>query len=130
MDLGLTDKVAVITGAVGGMGEACARILIDEGAKVVLADLRDDGGEELARELGDALYVHTDVTEPDDVTRMVDAALERFGTIDILINTAGIGGRGVASVADVEGWDRQFAVHVRGAAACIKEVTDRAMIPK
>jgi 3alpha(or 20beta)-hydroxysteroid dehydrogenase len=129
MDLGLAGKVAVITGAVGGMGEECARILTDEGAKVVLADLRDEGGEELARELGDALYVHTDVTEPEQVTRMVDGAMDRFGTIDILINTAGIGGRGVASAADVEGWDRQFAVHVRGTAACIKEVTDRAMIP-
>ena len=96
MDLGLKDKVAVITGAVGGMGEECARILVDEGAKVVLADILDAAGEALATDLGDALYVHVDVTQPDDVRNMVDRALEAYGSIDILINTAGIGGRGVA----------------------------------
>ncbi len=130
MDLGLKDKVAVITGAVGGMGEECARILVDEGAKVVLADILDEAGEALATDLGDALYVHVDVTQPDDMRNMVDRALEAFGSIDILINTAGIGGRGVGSVAEVDKWDYLFAVHVRGTAACIKEVTERAMIPQ
>lgn len=127
MDLELKDKVAVITGAVGGMGEESARILVDEGAKVVLADMRDEQGEELACELGDAIYVHTDVTQVADITRMVDRALETFGTVDILINTAGIGGRGATTPED---WDRQWAVHVRGTAFSIKEVTERVMIPK
>ena len=127
MDLGLKDKVAVITGAVGGMGEESARILIDEGAKVVLADICDEQGEALATELGRAIYVHTDVTQVADLANMVDKALEAFGTIDILINTAGIGGRGMTSP---EQWDMEWAVHVRGTAFSIKEVTERVMIPK
>ena len=127
MDLGLRDKVAVITGAVGGMGEESARILVDEGAKVVLADIRDEQGAALATELDGAIYVHTDVTQAEDIAHMVDRALEAFGAIDILINTAGIGGRGMTSP---EQWDREWAVHVRGTAFCIKEVTERVMIPK
>lgn len=127
MDLGFEGKRAVITGAVGGMGEECARILIDEGAKVVLADILDEQGQALADELGNAIYVHTDVTVPEDISKMVDRALEAFGTIDILINTAGIGGRGIETA---EQWDFLFAVHVRGTAFCIKEVTERVMIPK
>lgn len=132
MDLAFEDKVAVITGGVGGMGEASARILVEEGARVVLADVLDEQGNALAAELNAnqdaarALYVHVDVTEPNDIRRMVDRALETFGTIDILINTAGIGGRGVESAAQ---WDHLLAVHVRGTAFCIKEVTERVMIP-
>ena len=129
MDLGLKGKVAVITGAVGGMGEASARILVAEGAKVVLADIRDEDGAALAEELGDAIYVHVDVTSADNITAMVDRALEAFGTIDILINTAGIGGSAVRNLPEQEQWERMFAVHVRGTAACIKEVTERVMIP-
>jgi NAD(P)-dependent dehydrogenase (short-subunit alcohol dehydrogenase family) len=125
MDLGLAGKVAVITGGVGGMGEESARILVDEGAKVVLADVRDEQGPALARSLGDAIYVHTDVTNEDDIAHLVDVALEKFGTIDILINTAGLGG----GAKTVEEWDRMFAVHVRGTAMCIKQVTERVMIP-
>jgi len=129
MDLGFKDKVAVITGAVGGMGEEAARVLVAEGAKVVLADIRDDLGQALADELGDAVYVHVDVTDYADITQMVDRALEAYGTIDILINTAGIGGSAVRNLPEQEQWDRMFAVHVRGTAACIKEVTERVMIP-
>jgi 3alpha(or 20beta)-hydroxysteroid dehydrogenase len=133
MDLGLEGKVAVITGAVGGMGEESARILIDEGAKVVLADILDEEGHALAASFNAgqgkarAVYVHADVTQPDDIRRMVDEALEAFETIDILINTAGIGGRGVQTAAQ---WDNMFAVHVRGTAFCIQEVTERVMIPR
>lgn len=126
MDLELWDKVAVITGAVGGMGEECARMLVEEGAKVVLADILDDEGRALAEELANAIYVHTDVTKPEEIRRMVDKALDAFGTIDILINTAGIGAR----IETTEQWDYMFAVHVRGTAFCIKEVTERVMIPK
>ena len=129
MDLGFENKVAVITGAVGGMGEECARILVEEGAKVVLADIRDEDGQALAAELGDAIYVHVDVTEAGNITHMVDQALESFGTIDILITTAGIGGSAVRTLPEQDQWDLMFAVHVRGTAACIKEVTERVMIP-
>ena len=132
MDLELEGKVAVITGAVGGMGEESARILLDEGASVVLADILDEQGQALAEELNAdagqvrAIYVHTDVTKPDDIGHLVDEALEAFGTIDILINTAGIGGRGIETA---EQWDYLLGVHVRGTAFCIKQVAERVMIP-
>jgi 3alpha(or 20beta)-hydroxysteroid dehydrogenase len=133
MDLGFEGKVAVITGGAGGMGEGCARTLVAEGAKVVVADILDDKGQKLAHELGgNAVYVHTDVTQYEDIRNMVDRALEAFGTIDILINTAGILQTGGFSSIEEEirSWDRMFAVHVRGTWLCIKEVTTRVMIPK
>jgi 3alpha(or 20beta)-hydroxysteroid dehydrogenase len=134
MDLGFGGKVAVITGGAGGMGEGCARTLVGEGAKVVIADVLDERGMALATELGNdnARYVHTDVTDYRQVRHMVDEALSAFGTIDILINTAGILQMGsLGSIDDeVAAWDRMFAVHVRGTWLCIKEVTERAMIPK
>jgi len=132
MDLGFKGKVAVITGAVGGMGEESARLLVAEGAKVVLADLRDEGGPDLAQALGGpdvAIYVHVDVTDQTQVVNMIEQALAAFGTIDILINTAGIGGTSVEGMEFNTAWDLMFAVHVRGTMLCIKEVTERVMIP-
>jgi NAD(P)-dependent dehydrogenase (short-subunit alcohol dehydrogenase family) len=126
MELDLAGKVAVITGGVGGMGEESAKLLAEEGASVVLADIRDEDGPTVAESLGNAVYVHADVTKQADISHMVDVALEEYGTIDILINTAGLGG----GTETPEEWDRMFAVHVRGTAMCIKEVTERVMIPK
>jgi len=87
----LDDKVAVITGAAGGMGRTHSRRFIDEGAKVVLADLEGTGGKEFAEELGDnALFVATDVTNEDAWENLVEKTEDTFGPIDILINNAGI----------------------------------------
>jgi 3alpha(or 20beta)-hydroxysteroid dehydrogenase len=87
----LDGKVAIITGAARGQGEAEARMFVSEGARVLLSDVLDDLGEKVAIELGDAaVYLHLDVTRPDDWDRAVGAARSMFGKLDILINNAGV----------------------------------------
>ncbi|MHA4776918.1 SDR family NAD(P)-dependent oxidoreductase [Streptomyces sp. MSC1_001] len=88
----LDGRVVLVTGAARGQGEQEARLFAAEGARVVLADVRDDAGEALAGELGEkrAVYVHLDVTREADWTAAVGAAKERFGKIDGLVNNAGV----------------------------------------
>jgi 3alpha(or 20beta)-hydroxysteroid dehydrogenase len=87
----LTGKVAVITGAARGMGASHARIFAQEGAKVVLTDLRTSAGAALAKDLGsNAMFLEHDVTKPADWTRIVAEAERIWGKIDILVNNAGI----------------------------------------
>lgn len=85
------EKVAIITGGARGQGEATARLFAREGAKVVITDLLVEEGEAVARDLGDsARFVRHDVTSEEDWKRVVAAAVDRFGRLDILINNAGI----------------------------------------
>jgi 3alpha(or 20beta)-hydroxysteroid dehydrogenase len=87
----LTDKIALITGAAGGQGAAAARRFVDEGAKVLLADVADDHGKALAEELGpNARYQHLDVTSEDDWAAAMTAVTETFGLPTVLVNNAGI----------------------------------------
>lgn len=87
----LEGKVAIITGAAQGMGEAHARMFISEGAKVVLTDLVEAQGQALAEELGEnALFVKQDVTNSVDWTNVVEEAEKRFGPVNVLVNNAGI----------------------------------------
>src|SRR5437764_7164342 len=84
-------KVAIISGAALGQGEAEARRFVAEGARVVLGDVLDTEGEAVAASLGDgAVYVHLDVTQPSDWERVVKTAVSEFGKLDVLINNAGI----------------------------------------
>jgi 3alpha(or 20beta)-hydroxysteroid dehydrogenase len=87
----LDGKVALISGAARGQGEAHARRFVSEGAKVVIADLLDAEGEAVAKDLGDAArYVHLDVTSEDDWTAAVAATVESFGGLHVLVNNAGV----------------------------------------
>lgn len=87
----LADKVAIITGGAAGMGEAHVRRFIDEGAKVVLTDVNVEKGQALAEELGDnALFIEHDVTDEAGWEKVVAAAEETFGPVNILVNNAGI----------------------------------------
>ena len=87
----LTGKVALISGAARGQGEAEARLFAAEGAKVVLADVLDEDGTTVAKDIGDdAIYLHLDVTSEDDWQLTVDKAIDRFGGIDVLVNNAGV----------------------------------------
>ena len=89
----LAGKVAVITGGASGFGEATARLFVEHGAAVVLADIQDDKGAALAAGIGDAArYRHTDVTSEVDVAAVVDAAVSSFGRLDVMFNNAGIVG--------------------------------------
>ncbi|WP_282693015.1 SDR family NAD(P)-dependent oxidoreductase [Streptomyces sp. CC208A] len=88
----LDGRVVIVTGAARGQGEQEARLFAAEGARVVLADVLDGPGEALAKELGEerAAYVHLDVTREEEWAAAVEAAKERFGKIDALVNNAGI----------------------------------------
>lgn len=87
----LGGKVAIITGAAQGMGEAHARRFIREGAQVVVTDVNEEGGARLAKELGEnALFVSQDVSRADDWDRVVAEAEARFGPVTVLVNNAGV----------------------------------------
>ena len=91
------DKVAIVTGAAGGIGEAYARRLAAEGADVVIADVAEEAGERVAAEItadpgGDAHFVRVDISSPESTLAMADATVERFGGIDLLVNNAAIYG--------------------------------------
>ncbi|MEM8564370.1 MAG: SDR family oxidoreductase, partial [Pseudomonadota bacterium] len=89
----LEGKVAVITGAARGMGEASVRRFVEEGAQVVMADVLDEEAEALATELGDAvIYQHTDVSQSEQVEALVATAVSHFGTVDVMFSNAGVMG--------------------------------------
>jgi NAD(P)-dependent dehydrogenase (short-subunit alcohol dehydrogenase family) len=97
----LDGKVAVITGAADGIGEASARLFVREGARVVIADIDDEKGQAVAKELGKkVVYLHTDVTREADIKAAIDLAVKDFGRLDCIYNNAG--GAGVfAPIQDV-----------------------------
>lgn len=103
----LEGRVAVITGATSGIGEATARLFVSEGASVVLAGRNTDKGEALAAELGrGSCFIRTDVTLEDDIANLVDAAAKRFGRLDCLFNNAGAGERSSATSVTGEQFDQ------------------------
>ena len=89
----LTDKVAIVTGGTSGIGLATVERFLDEGAQVMIADIQDDAGAEIVERLGDRVaYTHTNVTEEAAIEAVVEAAVERFGKLDIMFNNAGAHG--------------------------------------
>jgi len=114
----LENKVAVVTGAASGFGEAIARTFAREGASVVLSDINDNAGRPVADAInaagGTATYIHADVTDADDVAGMVAEAEESYGGLDILVNNAGYPQRN-QPMLDVseEQFDRIFEVNVK-----------------
>src|SRR6266849_8648460 len=120
----LKGKVALITGGASGIGEATVRLFVEEGASVVLADIQDDRGQRLAKEIGaHASYLHADVSRETDVKAMVDETVRRFGRLDCLFNNAGyagVGGR--IDEIPVDGFDDTIGVLVRGVFLGMKHV--------
>ncbi|MBW2623743.1 MAG: glucose 1-dehydrogenase [Deltaproteobacteria bacterium] len=89
----LDNQVAVITGGASGIGKASVELFIKEGARVVVADIIDDYGQSLADEMGEnAVYLHTDVSQEDQIKAAVDLAVKKFGRLDCMFNNAGIPG--------------------------------------
>jgi NAD(P)-dependent dehydrogenase (short-subunit alcohol dehydrogenase family) len=118
----LDGKVAVITGAAGGIGREAALLFSAEGAQVCVADVLDEQGEATASECRDALFVHVDVTDPESVRAMYDETKERYGGIDVLYNNAGIMPPDDASILETEPetWERVHQVNTRGVYLCCK----------
>ncbi len=121
----LEGKVAVITGATGGIGSTAAKIFADEGAKVALVDLNEAALQEVVSSIGEdsASYTVADVTQPDQTKAYVDAAVDRWGGIDVLLANAGIEGT-LSPISDypIDVFDRVMAVNVRGVWLGIKYV--------
>src|SRR2546425_412105 len=121
----LTGKVALITGAGSGIGRVAALLFAREGAKVVAGDLNSDGNTETVRRIdvqgGTAFAVHLDVTVAQQVEAAVQATLDRFGMLNILLNNAGVGER-YTSIINLEEseWERVFAVNAKGVFLGIK----------
>ncbi|ASK60730.1 3-ketoacyl-ACP reductase [Virgibacillus phasianinus] len=115
----LTDKVAVVTGAASGMGKAIAELYAKEGAKVIACDLNREGAEAVAEGIvndgGVAKAVQVNVVKQEDVDRMIDTAVQEYGTLDILVNNAGVmdGFEPVGDIPD-EKWDFIFDINTKG----------------
>jgi NAD(P)-dependent dehydrogenase (short-subunit alcohol dehydrogenase family) len=119
----LTGKVAVITGGASGIGRAAVETFLAEGARVVIADIERESGEAFAAECGaDAFFHHADVSQPDQVSRLVSAAVETFGGLHVMFNNAGVSGRMHQRFLDDDLADFQkvMAVNVLGVMAGTK----------
>jgi NAD(P)-dependent dehydrogenase (short-subunit alcohol dehydrogenase family) len=112
----LDGKVAVITGAASGIGAGTARMFVKEGAKVILADMQTEAGMALADELGDAArFAQCNVMIEDEVAAAVNLAVSEFGSLDVMLNNAGIvGSVGRISETSIQAWDNTMAILLRG----------------
>ena len=119
----LADKVAVVTGGCSGIGRATVRRFAEEGATVVVADLLDEPGEDLAAEVG-GLFVHCDVAVQDDVDRLVATTVEQYGRVDVAFNNAGISPPEDDSIldTDLEAWRRVQDVNLTSVYLCCRAV--------
>ena len=112
------DKVIIVTGAGQGIGEGYARALAAEGARVVVAELNEEQGQRVAKEIGDALFVRTDVADPASAETLTDTVMREFGRIDHLVNNAaifhGMRREGIVTV-DYDYLDRFLKVNLLGA---------------
>lgn len=126
----LQGRVAIITGAGGGLGAECARVLAEHGAQVAVVDIDGEAASRVAQSLqkqgGKALGLRTDVSCEEEVRAMVEAVVEHFGRIDVLHNNAAAldvaqrqRDRDVCNL-DMAAWDRAIAVNLRGAVLCCK----------
>ena len=118
-------KVAIVTGGSSGIGRSSALSYAREGAKVVVSDVDEEGGQETVRLIqaasGEAFFIYTDVSSPSDCENLVIKTVEKYGRLDFACNNAGIGGE-EKQVADysIEGWQKVIAVNLSGVFYCMK----------
>lgn len=125
--MGLLDgRVGIVTGAASGIGAATARLAAREGARVIVADVQRDAGEEVAEEIraagGEARFVHADVTDAQEVEAMVAAAVDGFGALHFASNNAAGGAGAFSSLVDTDDrtWENTLAVCLKGVFLCMK----------
>ncbi|PXX60373.1 3alpha(or 20beta)-hydroxysteroid dehydrogenase [Nocardia tenerifensis] len=120
----LTGKVALISGGARGMGAAHAKAMVAEDARVVLGDVLDDEGATVAKELGDnAAYVHLDVRERADWDGAVAEAVQRFGSLNVLVNNAGIANGNLLVDFELAEWQRIIDINLTGTFLGMQAVT-------
>ncbi|XP_050226755.1 short chain aldehyde dehydrogenase 1-like [Mercurialis annua] len=129
----LEGRVAVITGGASGIGECCARQFVKQGAKVVIADIQDELGQSLCKQIGSdetISYIHCDVTSDSDVQNAVDLAVSKYGKLDIMFSNAGIMGKsdGTILATDNEDFRTVLNVNTFGSFLAAKHAA-RVMIP-
>ena len=114
----LEGKVALITGGGNGMGAEECRLFAREGAKVVIADIREDDGRKVEAQIaeagGEALFVQLDVSDETSWGAAIQETVSRFGRLDLLVNNAGISGSGQPDFTSSESWDRLMDINAKG----------------
>ncbi|HET6821754.1 MAG TPA: glucose 1-dehydrogenase [Anaerolineales bacterium] len=118
-------KIAIVTGGGSGIGQAACHLYSREGARVVVSDIDEKRGNETIKAIqemnGDAIFVRADVSNPHDCQAMVDAALEKYGRLDIAFNNAGIGGEANRTAEySVEGWQKVISINLSAVFYCMK----------
>jgi len=121
----LEDKVAIITGAAKGMGEATAKLFAEAKAKVIVADLDDDLGQKVADEINaagnTATYVHTNISDSKQVQALIKSTVDTYGKLDVAINNAALmPDNAPVTEFDEDYWDKLIAVDLKGTALCLK----------
>ena len=124
----LLNKVVIVTGAAGGIGEAQCRLFATERAKIVVSDTNEEKGSKLANDIslagGSAFFVNLDVSSESDWTSLVEISIDRFKTIDVLVNNAGIYRTESIQEENPDDWDRLMSVNLKGAFLGTKAVID------
>jgi len=128
----MNGRVALVTGGAAGIGKAAVLAFAARGANVVIADVKVERGEELARAVadrgGEAIFVSTDVSKPEQVDALVSRAVGTFGRLDYAFNNAGIEGRfGATAECTEENFDRVLAVNLKGLWLCMRREVERML---
>jgi len=121
----LAGKVAIVTGGASGIGRAASRRMAAQGARVIVADIDTRGGESTAdsifRDGGEAVFVACDVTQAEDVERLVQAAVQTYGHLDCAFNNAGLEGDHASTVdCSEDNWDRTLDINLKGVWLCMR----------
>lgn len=130
----LAGKVALITGGASGIGESIVRLFHKHGAKICLVDVQNNLGKQVCESIGgdsNACFVHCDVTVEEDVSQAIDFTVAKFGTLDIIVNNAGISGSPCSDIrkVDMSEFEKVFSINVKGVFHGMKHAS-RIMIPK
>ncbi|MFS7939778.1 putative oxidoreductase [Helianthus anomalus] len=129
--LKLDGKITIITGGASGIGEATARLFANHGAYVIIADIQDENGQQVANSIGTnrCTYIHCDISDEQQVISTVNLTVKTHGRLDIMFSNAGIISTSKQTVLDLNltELDTLFNINVRGAAACVKHAA-RAMV--